>query len=209
MLTHPFITSHSTPVVLRSFFLLSFRFPLVLPNSALKSQSALDSGRVGFLVFPHPSLFPYLIMRPSTILLAAVVSLVPSARAHGFVYILGVDGNNYKGNIPEGSNDTPSPIRQVSQQDPIYGATSPTVNCGTGAPNAALVVDAMPGSKLSWDWRTEALTAWPHDTGAFPISSAIHPPVFLQSYLRLPRPDDDLPGFLRVYDVRSVRFQDC
>jgi hypothetical protein len=112
-------------------------------------------------------------MKTSTLflsLLTAALSLIPSAHGHGFVSTLTVDGTEYKGNIPGGQSD-PSPIRQVSEQDPIYGATSPTVNCGTGAPNAALVVDAMPGSKLSWDWRTASLSKWPHNTGAFSISS--------------------------------------
>lgn len=77
-----------------------------------------------------------------------------------------VDGNSYPGNIPE-QKTIPSPIRAVTAQDPIYGATSPTVNCGTGAPNAALVVDAMPGSKLTWSWKTESLGLWPHDIGTF------------------------------------------
>jgi hypothetical protein len=106
-------------------------------------------------------------MKTSALLLpflAAALSLVPSAHAHGFVANFGVDGKVYKGNIPSGRTD-PSPIRQITDQSPIYGATSPTVNCGTGAPNAALVVDAMPGSNLTWDWRTASLGNWPHNTG--------------------------------------------
>lgn len=109
-------------------------------------------------------------MKTSTLLppfLTVALSLLPFVQSHGFVYNLGIDGKVYKGNIPEGTSDTPSPIRQVTAQDPIYGATNPSVNCGTGASNAALVVNAMPGSMLSWDWRTESLGKWPHDTGAF------------------------------------------
>lgn len=98
--------------------------------------------------------------------LAASLFLLPSVHAHGMVTQFGVDGQDYPGNVPSGKT-VPSPIRAVTSQDPIYGATSPTVNCGTGAPNAALVVDAMPGSKLTWSWKTEALTPWPHDTGTF------------------------------------------
>jgi hypothetical protein len=112
-------------------------------------------------------------MKTSALLLpflAAALSLVPSAHAHGFVANFGVDGKVYKGNIPSGRTD-PSPIRQITDQSPIYGATSPTVNCGTGAPNAALVVDAMPGSNLTWDWRTASLGNWPHNTGTFSISA--------------------------------------
>lgn len=113
-------------------------------------------------------------MKSSTIFLpflAAALSLSPSVHAHGFVHVFGVDGKDYTGNIPNGKSD-PSPIRQISDQSPIYGAMSPTVNCGTGAPNAALVVDAMPGSTVSWDWRTASLGNWPHNTGAFSISFA-------------------------------------
>jgi len=107
-------------------------------------------------------------MKTSTILLpflTAALSLIPSTYAHGFVHIFSVDGKDYKGNTPEGGSNTPSPIRQVSSQDPLNGAKNPSVNCGAGAPNAELVVDAMPGSTLSWDWRTAALTPWPHDSG--------------------------------------------
>lgn len=114
-------------------------------------------------------------MKASTLLLlflTATLSLIPSTHAHGFVYILDIDGTNYTGNLPGGSSN-PSPIRQVSSQDPIYGATSPSVNCGTGAPNAALVVDAMPGSSLSWDWREADLASWPHNIGASSVSSTI------------------------------------
>ena len=135
--------------------------------------------------FLSPSLIPSAsVMKTSTLLLpflTAVLSLVPSAHAHGFVASLGVDGKEYKGNVPGGTADR-SAIRQVSEQDPIHGATNPTVNCGTGAPNADLVADAMPGSKLTFDWRTASLGAWPHDTGTFSISSTIllhvfnHPP---------------------------------
>jgi len=108
-------------------------------------------------------------MKTSTLVLpflAAALSLLPSVRAHGFVYILGIDGQSYKGNIPQRSNDTPSPIRQVSIQDPIYGASNPSLNCGNNATdNAVLVVDAMPGSRLTFDWRGESLSHWPHNTG--------------------------------------------
>jgi hypothetical protein len=139
-------------------------------------------------------------MKTSTLLLpflAAALSLVPSARAHGFVSTFGVDGKEYKGNVPSGRTD-PSPIRQVSDQSPIYGAKSPTVNCGTGAPNAALVADAMPGSTLSWDWRTASLDRWPHNTGAFSISST----KLVRVFNAPPRPTPDLFSLLRVYDVR-------
>lgn len=108
-------------------------------------------------------------MKASTLLLpflTAALSLVPSAHGHGFVDSFGIDGTDYKGNIPSGQTD-PSSIRQVTAQDPIYGATSPSVNCGNGAQNAALVVNAMPGSNISWDWKTASLGNWPHNTGAF------------------------------------------
>lgn len=125
-----------------------------------------------FLSFPHLSTF---VMKTTTLFLpflTAILPFLPSANAHGFVHVFGVDGNDNQGNVPEG-NDAPSPIRQVSSQDPLYGATNPSINCGAGAPNAALAVDAMPGSKLSWDWRTQSLSFWPHDTGVFSISLAM------------------------------------
>ena len=128
-------------------------------------------------------------MKTSTLFLpflAAALSLFPSVHGHGFVYNFAIDGTDYKGNIPAGKSD-PSPIRQVSAQDPIYGATSPTVNCGTGAPDASLVVDAMPGSNLTWDWRTASLSNWPHNTGAFSISSTTILHVFLNHPTRTPQ----------------------
>jgi len=107
------------------------------------------------------------VMKTSTLVLpflTAALSLIPSVHAHGFVYNFYVDGTDNQGNIPSGTTN-PSPIRQVTSQDPIKGATNPSVNCGAGAPNAALVVDAMPGSNLTWDWRTASLGKWPHNTG--------------------------------------------
>ena len=113
-------------------------------------------------------------MKTSTLFLSfltAALSLVPSTHAHGFVYHFGVDGTDYVGNIPTKSPN-PSPIRQVSAQDPIYGATNPSVNCGNNATLASTVVNAMPGSNLTWGWNTQSLTNWPHNTGALSISSA-------------------------------------
>jgi len=141
-------------------------------------------------------------MKASTLFfpfLAAALSLIPSAHAHGFVSTFAVDGKEYKGNIPNGRTD-PSPIRQVSDQSPIHGATNPTTNCGMGAPNAALVVDAMPGSKLSWGWKTASLGNWPHNTGAFSIPSTGRLHVFNHPARTL-RPTPDLFGLLRVHDM--------
>lgn len=149
---------------------LSF-LPLRLPVP--EQRSALLTSR--FFKFPASSLHPNppaSVMKnsaPFLPLLAAALSLVQSTHAHGFVSNFAIDGTGYQGNVPNGKTD-PSPIRQVTDQSPIYGATSPTVNCGWGAPNAALVVDAMPGSKLAWDWKTASLGNWPHNTGAFSIS---------------------------------------
>lgn len=142
-------------------------------------------------------------MKTSTLFLpflTAALSLIPSAHGHGFVYIFGVDGSSNEGGTPSGKSVS-SPIRQVTSQDPIHGATNPSVNCGTGAPNAALVVDAMPGSNLTWDWRTSSLGNWPHNTGAF----SIHPTRIVHTFLIIPpappRPDADLSRLLRVYHV--------
>lgn len=128
-------------------------------------------------------------MKTSTLLLpflTAALSL-PFVRGHGFVHTFSVDGKQYTGDIPSGDS-SPSPIRQISSQDPIYGATSPSVNCGTNSSNAALVVDAMPGSTLTWDWRTATLGNWPHNTGASPVSSTRIIHAFYSCCLHSPGP---------------------
>ena len=115
-------------------------------------------------------------MKTPTLLLpflVAALSLAPSVQAHGLVHTFSVDGTEYQGNLPEG-NYAPSPIRLVTTQDPIYGASNLNINCGTGSNNADLVVDAMPGSKLSWNWKSESLSNWPHDTGAFSHLMLLH-----------------------------------
>ncbi|KAJ7595353.1 glycosyl hydrolase family 61-domain-containing protein [Mycena floridula] len=85
--------------------------------------------------------------------------------AHGFVYIVSVDGKAFTGNIPDEHPSKASVIREVSAQDPVKGATNPSVNCGNNAQIAAQTADALPGSVLSFDWREADLANWPHNTG--------------------------------------------
>ncbi|KAF8884109.1 glycoside hydrolase family 61 protein [Infundibulicybe gibba] len=86
------------------------------------------------------------------------------ASAHGFVSKVTIDGKAYTGGIGM-SNGATSIIRQVSEQDPIKGATNPSVNCGTNAKPSTLVGDANPGSEIDFDWTTADGGKWPHNTG--------------------------------------------
>ncbi|KAI0808042.1 glycosyl hydrolase family 61-domain-containing protein [Fomes fomentarius] len=98
-----------------------------------------------------------------TLLLFSIAYVVPHVTAHGFVSKVVIDGKEYKGNQPSGNNAAliDSPIRQISSFDPIYGADSRDLNCGRNAKKAALVVNADPGSQVSFFW----VASWPHNTG--------------------------------------------
>ncbi|TFK65942.1 hypothetical protein BDN72DRAFT_844925 [Pluteus cervinus] len=86
------------------------------------------------------------------------------ASAHGFVPRITIDGQTYQGDSIGGPN-TPSVIRQVTAQDPIYGATNANINCGNGATIAANSANANPGSQINFFWTAEDGGNWPHDTG--------------------------------------------
>lgn len=45
-----------------------------------------------------------------------------------------------------------SPIRLIDDVDPVKGTSNPNMACGQHAQNAALVVPANPGSKVTFDW---------------------------------------------------------
>jgi hypothetical protein len=105
----------------------------------------------------------------STFALCAALfsSFVPLVSAHGIVTQITIDGKVFKGNV-NGNSNVPvikSVIREVSKQDPVKGATNPDVNCGNSAQAAALVADAMPGSEMTFTWKTASLSDWPHNTG--------------------------------------------
>ncbi|KAF8066992.1 glycoside hydrolase family 61 protein [Lyophyllum atratum] len=92
------------------------------------------------------------------------LALAGSALAHGFVSTITIDGKTFKGNVPNGAKN-PSIIRQINDVSPTKGAKNAAVNCGPGAGPAANVADAMPGSKLTFDWTGGDLSNWPHNTG--------------------------------------------
>jgi len=102
-------------------------------------------------------------MKTATTLLFALASATAAA-AHGILQDMTIDGKFIKGN-GVGGPASPSGIRQVFSQDPIKGANNRDINCGVGARPAALVLDAMPGSELTFNWRTASGGQWPHNTG--------------------------------------------
>jgi hypothetical protein len=105
-------------------------------------------------------------MKTTTTTFFSLLALLPAMVAgHGFVQDMTIDGNFIKGN-PVGQPATgPSGIRQVTSPNPIKGAQNRNVNCGTGATAADLILDAMPGSNLTFNWRGADGSTWPHDIG--------------------------------------------
>ncbi|KAI0739426.1 glycosyl hydrolase family 61-domain-containing protein [Daedaleopsis nitida] len=80
---------------------------------------------------------------------------VSIVNAHGFVSSVTMNGKEFKGRPPTaqfGNSQFDSPIRQISTFEPQYKATNPAVNCGPNSKKVALVVDADPGSKVSFLW---------------------------------------------------------
>lgn len=45
-----------------------------------------------------------------------------------------------------------SPIRLIDDVDPVKGTSNPSLSCGQDAQNAALVVPANTGSKVTFAW---------------------------------------------------------
>ncbi|PPQ72829.1 hypothetical protein CVT26_003338 [Gymnopilus dilepis] len=87
------------------------------------------------------------------------------ASAHGFVYKLGVNTQTYTGNLPGATPSEPSVIREISTQDPVKGASNPSLTCGMNSTAGTLVADVMPGDAITFDWRGGGLDNWPHNTG--------------------------------------------
>lgn len=109
---------------------------------------------------------------------AAFVSLVSAAMcvqlvaAHAIVTSITIDGKKYDGNDrsetestcqPEGMTaasdeyrltapSKDSPIRRVYSTSPVTDENDPQLSCGLQSEKATMVVDAMPGSKLSAQW---------------------------------------------------------
>ncbi|KAF8472202.1 glycosyl hydrolase family 61-domain-containing protein [Russula ochroleuca] len=96
--------------------------------------------------------------------LSPLLSLLPSAAAHGYVTKVVIDGTTYSGNVPN-AQPSNSPIRQISDISPVKGADNPSLNCGLNAQLAAMVVPANPGSVMEFYWGDPGGELWPHNTG--------------------------------------------
>jgi len=103
-------------------------------------------------------------MKTTSTLVFTLAAAIPFVAAHGFVQDMTIDGQFIKGN-PVGGTAGPSGIRQVFSANPIKGAMNRDVNCGSGAQKASLVLNAMPGSNLTFNWRGADGSKWPHNTG--------------------------------------------
>ncbi|KAJ3525159.1 hypothetical protein NMY22_g10693 [Coprinellus aureogranulatus] len=105
-------------------------------------------------------------MLSSTFLLVPL-ALASYVSAHGFVYQITANGQTFTGAQPSGQrSNRKSVIRQVTKQDPIYGANNPAVNCGNGGGfSASDVASVNAGDVLKFDWRAADLSQWRHDTG--------------------------------------------
>lgn len=71
--------------------------------------------------------------------------------AHGSLQSITIDGTTYIGNIPHVTSFA-SPIRAIDDITPVKGASNRDLNCGKNAQIAQMVVDAKPGSELSFNW---------------------------------------------------------
>jgi len=98
--------------------------------------------------------------------LLAPVLLASYAAAHGMVHQVTVNGVTDTGRIPGNGGGRDSAIRQISTQDPNYGANNPALTCGPNARRAANVLDVNPGDTMSFKWTTaNPNQVWPHNTG--------------------------------------------
>ncbi|KAJ7062206.1 glycoside hydrolase family 61 protein [Mycena amicta] len=94
-----------------------------------------------------------------------LLALLPvSVSAHGFVHKVWIGDKTFLGNTPQ-AEPTPSIVRQISEVDPVKGATNPFVNCGQNAQLAEQVADANPGDSMSFLWTGGDLSTWPHNIG--------------------------------------------
>ncbi|KAH9985297.1 glycoside hydrolase family 61 protein J [Russula vinacea] len=96
--------------------------------------------------------------------LSPLLSLLPSAAAHGYLTKVTIDGTSYAGNAPN-AKAADSPIRQISDISPVKGADNPSMNCGLNAQLATMVVPANPGSVMDFYWGDLGGANWPHNTG--------------------------------------------
>ncbi|KAI0740487.1 glycosyl hydrolase family 61-domain-containing protein [Earliella scabrosa] len=104
------------------------------------------------------------------LLLLSLSYVTPLALAHGYVSKVVINGKEYKGNPPGETDGFESPIRRITSFDPLYGADNMGLTCGRDARKAALVVDAEPGSTISFLWIAnedlhDSKPNWPHNVG--------------------------------------------
>ncbi|KAF8132809.1 glycoside hydrolase family 61 protein [Boletus edulis] len=89
--------------------------------------------------------------------------------AHGYIGQVSIDGKVYNGNKPvlAGGATTPSIIRQITDIDPVKGASNPSLSCGLNATMAASVATANPGSQILvyWVGGETGSSHWPHEAG--------------------------------------------
>ncbi|KAJ3545580.1 hypothetical protein NM688_g5608 [Phlebia brevispora] len=101
---------------------------------------------------PHTSAFTTLIMNtslsPRFMGLLGLLTLVPSVAAHGYLSQVVIDGQAYKGNVPN-NYAFDSPIRLIDDS----------------AAKGTLVAAANPGSNVTFAWVSGEGTNWPHYMG--------------------------------------------
>lgn len=85
--------------------------------------------------------------------LIGLVALVPLAAGHGFLSQVSIDGQVYKGNVPN-NYEGPSPIRLIDDVSPVKGTSNSNLSCGQNAVAAELVAMANPGSTIAFSWES-------------------------------------------------------
>ncbi|KZP25045.1 lytic polysaccharide monooxygenase [Athelia psychrophila] len=96
--------------------------------------------------------------------LLSLLSLVPSAASHGLVAWIGVDGKNFAGPLLAQTTKT-SPIRPISTQGPVKGASNPSMFCGMNATAASEVATVAAGATVQVGWQAIDNGTWFHNVG--------------------------------------------
>jgi hypothetical protein len=101
--------------------------------------------------------------------LLALLALTSRASAHGWIGLLSVDGQVYKGPSSrenDGVSTTPSVVWQVGSQGPVTDLGSADMACGNGADTpAALAAPAKAGSNITLQWVNGNGGSWIHPWG--------------------------------------------
>jgi hypothetical protein len=96
---------------------------------------------------------------------ATALALAPFVAAHGSVHKLVIDGKEYDGPAVGKGPLSGSPIRAISEVDPVKGATNPSLSCGQNASLADTTAPANPGSQVQLFWINGQGGPWPHNAG--------------------------------------------